>query len=154
MDNNELTEEDAAIIKGMSERGDEQHNIAAWFGINHGRISEIVNGKQNIGEKFKHIEASKENLPPPGPYTSGQSQARTQKLLKELKENVTELITKMENELLHSDATIKENYERVENNRKNKVKNKKKAEAKKKLHESMAEMGKLFGDSGDMTQIL
>jgi hypothetical protein len=29
---------DAAIIKGMLARGDRQHDIAAWFGVNAGRV--------------------------------------------------------------------------------------------------------------------
>ena len=32
-----LTEEDAAIAKGMLARGDRQHDVAAWFGVNGGR---------------------------------------------------------------------------------------------------------------------
>ena len=28
---------DAAVIKGMLLRGDQRHDIAAWFGVNSGR---------------------------------------------------------------------------------------------------------------------
>ena len=31
-----LTDQDAAIVKGMLARGDRQHDIAAWFGVNGG----------------------------------------------------------------------------------------------------------------------
>ena len=31
-----LTEYDAALVKGMLARGDRQHDIAAWFGVNGG----------------------------------------------------------------------------------------------------------------------
>jgi hypothetical protein len=41
-----LTEEDAAVIKGMLMRGDRQHDIAAWFGVNGGRIGEVACGQR------------------------------------------------------------------------------------------------------------
>jgi len=44
-----LTEADAAIIKGMLMRGDRQHDIAALFGVNGGRIAEIATGKKFAG---------------------------------------------------------------------------------------------------------
>jgi hypothetical protein len=43
-----LTEADAALVKGMLARGDRQHDIAAWFGVNGGRIAEI-----STGQKFR-----------------------------------------------------------------------------------------------------
>ncbi|MFM2411543.1 MAG: hypothetical protein RL481_2371 [Pseudomonadota bacterium] len=63
----QLTERDAATVKGMLARGDRQHDIAAWFGVNGGRIAEIATGK-----KFGMVIADKNaNLPPPGPYPNG-----------------------------------------------------------------------------------
>ena len=41
---NRLDEDDAAVVKGMLARGDRQHDIAAWFGVNGGRIGEISTG--------------------------------------------------------------------------------------------------------------
>lgn len=62
-----LNERDAAIVKGMLARGDRQHDIAAWFGVNGGRIAEIA-----TGQKFRAVAPNVEaNLPPPGPYPSG-----------------------------------------------------------------------------------
>ena len=62
-----LDETDAAVVKGMLARGDRQHDIAAWFGVNGGRIAEIANGS-----KFASISAVlAEELPPAGPYLSG-----------------------------------------------------------------------------------
>jgi hypothetical protein len=62
-----LNEEDAAIVKGMLARGDRQHDIAAWFGVNGGRIGEI-----STGAKFAEVDPSPSQLlPPPGPYLSG-----------------------------------------------------------------------------------
>ena len=62
-----LDKDDAAIVKGMLARGDRQHDIAAWFGVNGGRIGEI-----STGAKFAAVEpANPAELPPPGPYLSG-----------------------------------------------------------------------------------
>lgn len=59
-----LDETDAAQVKGMLNRGDRQHDIAAWFGVNGGRIAEIANGIA-----FDWVTAAPEwELPPPGPY--------------------------------------------------------------------------------------
>lgn len=62
---------DAAIVKGMLARGDRQHDIAAYFGVNGGRIAEIATGKA-----FRKIAAAtSESLPRPGPYLSGKETA-------------------------------------------------------------------------------
>ena len=66
-----LDEEDAAIVKGMLARGDRQHDIAAWFGVNGGRIAEI-----STGAKFAEVKSAEpEDLPPQGPYLSGRQSA-------------------------------------------------------------------------------
>lgn len=63
----QLSERDAAIVKGMLARGDRQHDIAAWFGVNGGRIAEIA-----TRQKFRLVAPEMGvNLPPPGPYPSG-----------------------------------------------------------------------------------
>lgn len=62
-----LTQSEAAIAKGMIARGDRQHDIAAWFGVNGGRIADISTGK-----KFPSVQAGAlDRLPPPGPYLTG-----------------------------------------------------------------------------------
>lgn len=63
-----LTEIEASVIKEMLLRGDRQHDIAAWFGVNGGRIGEISKGR-----KFLDVTPQAENLPRPGPYLSGQA---------------------------------------------------------------------------------
>lgn len=73
-----ITDEDAAVIKGMLARGDKQQWIVAWFGgdFNSGRMSEINTGTKT-GAKFKHVApAPREKLPPIGPYPSGRSAHR------------------------------------------------------------------------------
>ncbi len=62
-----LTERETAVVKAMLARGDRQHDIAAWFGVNAGRIAEIATGR-----KFRSVMAEAgANLPPPGPYPNG-----------------------------------------------------------------------------------
>jgi hypothetical protein len=39
-----LTNHDASIALGMEARGDRDHDIAAWFGVNQGRIAEVKQG--------------------------------------------------------------------------------------------------------------
>jgi hypothetical protein len=59
-----LTPYDAAIIKSMLLRGDRQHDIAAWFGVNGGRVAEIA-----TGHRFREVApAPRDRLPPRGPY--------------------------------------------------------------------------------------
>lgn len=61
-----LNEVNVAQIKGMINRGDNLQDIAFWFGVNLGRISEI-----RSEQKFNEIlPAEKNALPPPGPYPS------------------------------------------------------------------------------------
>ena len=57
-----LTEQQAAVVKGMLARGDKQHDIAALFGENGGRIADI-----KTGVKFSHVKPMPLTmLPPPG----------------------------------------------------------------------------------------
>ena len=66
-----LSDADAALVKGMLARGDRQHDIAAWFGVNGGRIGEI-----STGAKFGEVKpADPTDLPPQGPYLSGRQSA-------------------------------------------------------------------------------
>lgn len=63
-----LTKAEAAIVKGMLIRGDRQHDIASWFGVNGGRIGEISKGHQ-----FFDVPPQTDGLPRPGPYMSGEA---------------------------------------------------------------------------------
>lgn len=40
-----LTVKDAEVVLGMMARGDREHDIAAWFGVNQGRIAEVKKGQ-------------------------------------------------------------------------------------------------------------
>jgi hypothetical protein len=54
-----LTKNDAFVVLGMVARGDRDHDIAAWFGVNQGRIAEVKEGK------FGSISAAPVNILPP-----------------------------------------------------------------------------------------
>lgn len=86
-----LTRADAAVVKGMLARGDRQHDIAAWFGVNGGRIAEIANG-----EKFGDVAAQTTDLPPPGPYIAGRIAKANQEKLVEIKEKLSQLVGEIE----------------------------------------------------------
>lgn len=58
-----LTNGDATLVKGMISRGDRQHDIAAFFAVNGGRI-----GETSTGANFAHVVAATTNLPPRAPY--------------------------------------------------------------------------------------
>ena len=76
-----LNEARAALVKGMADRGDRHHDIAAWFGVNQGRIAEVV-----AGDKYPNAPvAPAEQLPPPGPYSSPQASHRAIEALEEAK---------------------------------------------------------------------
>lgn len=56
-----LTRSDAAVVLGMVARGDRDHDIAAWFGVNQGRIAEVKDGSHG-----SVAAAAAEALPPKG----------------------------------------------------------------------------------------
>lgn len=72
-----LDEADIPLVKGMLLRGDPQSDIAAWFGTNGGRISEI-----NTRQKHADVAAAApELLPPPGPYLAARSAHKAKQTL-------------------------------------------------------------------------
>lgn len=52
---------DVPVILGMIDRGDRNHDIAAWFGLNQGRIKEVKDGQYGTP-----AIASATKLPPSG----------------------------------------------------------------------------------------
>jgi hypothetical protein len=56
-----LTNKDASLVLGMVLRDDREHDIAAWFGVNQGRIAEVKDGSHGVSA------ASSQDLPPKGP---------------------------------------------------------------------------------------
>ena len=76
-----LSQDDASIVKGMVQRGDRHHDIAAWFGVNQGRIAEVIAGDLHPNAPI----AADDDLPPPGPYSSGRTAHATVKALEQAK---------------------------------------------------------------------
>ena len=89
-----LTEDDASIVKGTLMCGDRQHDIAAWFGVNGGRIAEISTGK-----KYINVLAKEKDLPPLGPYFSGRDLANAKAELLDIRKKAEEIITKVDHAL-------------------------------------------------------
>jgi hypothetical protein len=56
---------DNCLVKGMLARGDRQHDIASYFGVNGGRIAEIATGEGNYPNAQPSPEGER---PPQGPY--------------------------------------------------------------------------------------
>jgi hypothetical protein len=66
---NQITDKIAAQIKAMKRRGDKNQDIAAWFGFNQGRISDVCGKNAKI--QYRHIKPELADIPPPGPYDFG-----------------------------------------------------------------------------------
>jgi hypothetical protein len=56
-----LSNKDASIVLGMVARDDRDHDIAAWFGVNQGRIAEV-----KAGSHGSIPIAQPQDLPPKG----------------------------------------------------------------------------------------
>jgi hypothetical protein len=83
-----LNDAEIATVKGMLVRGDRQHDIAAYFGVNGGRIGEI-----STGQTGSTITASAaQDLPPAGPYMAGRSALRARDTLTALRDLIQEAI--------------------------------------------------------------
>jgi hypothetical protein len=88
-----LNDTEIAIAKGMLKRGDAQHHVAAYFGVNQARINDIFNDK--VGA---HIGARAEDLPPAGPYMAGRSSLKARETLKALRDLIDETIAEIDAE--------------------------------------------------------
>lgn len=88
-----LTIAEVAIVKGMLARGDRQSDIAAYFGENSGRISEI-----NTGQRSSDVAAADAaDLPAPGPYfISGRAAIRAKETLTALRELIDETLQEID----------------------------------------------------------
>lgn len=87
-----LNTHEISIIKGMLERGDRQHDIAAYFGVNGGRIAEVKNGTRG-----HDIEAAPfGSLPPSGPYMAGRSALHAKNTLLSLRDMIDVAIAEID----------------------------------------------------------
>ena len=87
-----LDDTDIALVKGMIARGDRQHDIAAYFGVNGGRIGEISTGMR--GEGIAAAAAS--DLPPPGPYMTVRSSVKARETLVALRDLIDDTIKEID----------------------------------------------------------
>jgi hypothetical protein len=76
-----FTFRETQVVKGMLLRGDKQHDIAAYFGVNGGRIGEVSTGKCDYPTA---PPTPPEKLPPPGPYVGAKTVFEIKEALEEL----------------------------------------------------------------------
>ena len=82
---------ETSLVKGMLARGDKQHDIAAFFGVNGGRVADVATGKYGPDV----VTADKADLPPPGPYMAGRSALRARDTLIALRDLIDEAIAEI-----------------------------------------------------------
>lgn len=90
-----LTQADASLVKGMVNRGDRHHDIAAWFGVSQGRIAEVMSGDLFPAASVAPLS----QLPPPGPYSSGKAAHKAVTALNEAKTALLDAIKNIEEAL-------------------------------------------------------
>jgi hypothetical protein len=96
-----LGHRETRVVKGMLARGDRQHDIASYFGVNGGRIAEIATGDSAYPNAQPAPEA---DLPPPGPYLT---KFAVQSVIDTLNEALDALdLAEQENELADVKAAI------------------------------------------------
>lgn len=72
-----LTEHEASIVKGLLDRGDKQHDVAAFFSVNPGRVAEIKTGMRHLAVE----PAAKKDLPSIAEVASGHALYRAKQAL-------------------------------------------------------------------------
>lgn len=75
-----FTYRETQIVKGMLARGDKQHDLAAYFGVNAGRVAEVATGDCDYPTA---PAAPVDKLPPPGPYVGAKSVFEIKGILEE-----------------------------------------------------------------------
>lgn len=78
----------------MIARGDRQHDIAAWFGVNGGRIAEVA-----TGATFAEVNAILENLPPAGPYTAVKAVHEARAELQNIRGKLADLLDEVDEQI-------------------------------------------------------
>lgn len=89
-----LDDSEISIVKGMLDRGDAQHHIAAYFGVNQARINDIKQEKNGIGSGVGAAGASE--LPEPGPYLAGRSALKARETLTALRDLIDQTIAEID----------------------------------------------------------
>lgn len=96
---NTVNPADVPVIKGMIGKGDRKHDVAAWYGLNQGRIAEVEDGKHG-----SPLAAPSSSLPPEG------SSGPRAKVLRGQMESLRKLIQEGKNDqaILIIDKAIKD----------------------------------------------
>ena len=89
-----LNHREISIVKGMLARGDKQQDIAAYFGVNGGRISEINTGQSE--DAIGVLAASADDLPPAGPIMAGRSAIQMRDTLRALRDLIDDALSEIE----------------------------------------------------------
>ena len=80
-----FNQRETALVLGMIKRGDKQHDIAAFFGVNGGRIAEVSTGNCD----YPSTQPAPENeLPPKAPYPSPYKSMRAKAMIEDLAREV------------------------------------------------------------------
>ncbi len=96
-----LSFRETQLIKGMLARGDKQHDIAAYFGVNGGRVAEVATGNCDYPTA---PTAPAEKLPPPGPYVSLRAKQEVIGILEDTVELIDGAGNNSEEAIVASDA--------------------------------------------------
>lgn len=78
-----FTYRETQTVKGMLARGDKQHDIASYFGVNGGRVAEVASGNCDYPNALALEEAK---LPPAGPYVGAKTVHEIVESLREAEE--------------------------------------------------------------------
>lgn len=80
-----FTYRETQIVKGMLSRGDKQHDIASYFGVNSGRVAEVATDQCD----YPHAAPfPPEKLPPPGPYIGAKAVFEIREIIEEARDLV------------------------------------------------------------------
>lgn len=89
-----LNHREISVVKGMLARGDKQQDIAAYFGVNGGRISEINTGQcEDAVGVGPAVEA---DLPPAGPIMAGRSALHMRDTLRALRNDIDRVLAEID----------------------------------------------------------
>ncbi len=105
-----LNHRETRIVTGMLLRGDRQHDVAAYFGVNAGRIAEVATGNSTY-PNAQPMEERK--LPPAGPYLTKYA---LQSVIRTLNEAITAIeLAEAEEEVADVKAALMLAKETIQN---------------------------------------
>lgn len=95
---------DVPMIIAMVDRGDRRHDIAAWFGLNQGRIAEVEDGQHGPATLKSGLDLPPSGSPGPKARALRASATKLRMLLAEGSEaSITEAKNVLENAIVKFD---------------------------------------------------